>query len=277
MLLPYAALRPSNLVGTREALRLALAGRPKLLHHASTLSVFVATDHGTGLFRESDHLDAATKVHGGYAATKWAAEALLRSTGLDSIVHYRLGLVTGDSRTGRASATDFLALFLRGIARLGAVPRRALAGLAVDVTPVDHAAAAMAALSLAVHAGAAPRTFHIANPQSLSLAALVETTVAAGVRLAVLDDAAWAAHLAARGAPAAADEAAARLALCRCLPAADAFARHRSLDLFQATATRFATDAADAVLAGHDLRCPAPDRALLRRYLDQVFAASRAP
>ncbi|HTE18245.1 MAG TPA: non-ribosomal peptide synthetase, partial [Armatimonadota bacterium] len=164
-LLPYAALEPVNVGGTREALRLLSEGRPKRLHYASTLSVFVASDRNRGRMEERDHLERTEVVYGGYAQTKWAAEHLLRASegAAGPIAFYRLGLLTGDPVTGRAAPADFLSMFFRGVAELGCVPERAGAALRVDVTPVDYAARAMAHLSLSAEDGLS--TFHIASPR----------------------------------------------------------------------------------------------------------------
>ncbi len=138
---PYRALRAANVDGTARVLELAAAGRAEV-HHASTLSVFVGSDRAPGVLRESDALETAGRLHGGYAQSKWAAEWLAREAGASV---YRFGLLTGDTRTGRAPPRDWLTWFLRGLARVGAVPRLDRE-LRVDITPIDHASRAFAAL-----------------------------------------------------------------------------------------------------------------------------------
>ncbi len=265
----YDALRASNVLGTREVLRLLCTGRRKRLHYASTLSVFVATDRNTGLLAEADDLASTGWVYGGYAQSKWAAEYLLRSAGgeVGQVRFYRLGLITGDATTGYCSPTDFLSLFCKGLAALGCVPRRA-EELRLDVTPVDFAAAAMAHLSLHAAGAGAPSTFHIANSRSLSLGELLDALRAHGIAVAAVSDAEWRGRLAefgdsARGAP----EAAAYLALCRALPGGSAFARQRTLDLFQATGVEFGMKNTLGGLAGSGIACPPPSGTLLRTYL----------
>jgi nucleoside-diphosphate-sugar epimerase len=143
MVLPYARLRQDNVLGTREVLRFLSAGRGKRLHYASTLSVFVATDRDHGRLREADDLSETKTVYGGYAQTKWAAERLLRRADnrFGPVDYYRLGLITGDSKSGRTSGNDLLTMFLRGIVHIGGLPESADGGLMFDVTPVDYAAA----------------------------------------------------------------------------------------------------------------------------------------
>jgi thioester reductase-like protein len=265
MVLPYAELRTDNVLGTREVLRLLATGRRKALHYASTLSVFVATDRNSGLLEETDGLDQTEYVYGGYAQSKWAAEHLLRSAGgAGPVAYYRLGLIAGDSRTGRCSPTDFLALFCRGLAALGGVPEGA-GDLRLDVTPVDFAAAALAHLSLHAAEGG-PSTFHIANPRSLTLRELVAALRSFGLPLATIPAGEWLRK------PAGADESAAYLALCRRLPGGGAFERQRTMDLFQATGVAFGTTNTRAGLTGSGIVCPPPDERLLRTYLRWIFA-----
>jgi thioester reductase-like protein len=271
LVLPYASLRPANVLGTREVLRFVASGRGKRLHYASTLSVFVAGDRNRGLLREDDALTETRWVYGGYAQSKWAAEWLLRVAG-GPTAYYRLGLITGDSRTGRAAANDFLTLFLRGLSRLGCVPRTEGVDLSLDVTPVDFAAAALAHLSLEPAAAIDGATFHLANPRSLALGELVDAVRAFGVPLEEVSAERWQERLGElQGRDP--DAAAACLALCRLLPGgAESFNRCRTMDLFQATGVTFGMDAALAGLAGSGLACPPPGPELLHKYVAHALA-----
>src|SRR5262249_5166679 len=147
LVLPYSVLRPANVLGTHEVLHFLGTGRCKRLHYASTLSVFVASDRNRGQLLESDRLTDTRWVYGGYAQSKWAAEWLRRAAegAAGPVAHYRLGLITGDSRTGQAPGRDFLTLFLRGLVGLDGVPALETE-LFLDITPVDFAAAALAHL-----------------------------------------------------------------------------------------------------------------------------------
>jgi thioester reductase-like protein len=173
--LPYSTLRSANLLGTTEVLRFVQRGRPKRLHYASTLSVFVDTDRNTGSAMEADDLTATKWVRGGYAQTKWAAERLVQMSGVPASI-YRLGLITGDTVSGKMPGRDELSLFLRSLAVAGEYP--ADVNPLIDITPVDYAAAAMAQLSLG-ECG----TFHIANPRPASLADIVAAMSDNGVSL----------------------------------------------------------------------------------------------
>ncbi len=268
----YEQLRPVNLGGTGEILRLMAAGRPKHLHYASTLSVFVSTDRNTGRMEEGDDLSETGWVYGGYGQSKWAAEHLVRLArpALRSVTVYRLGLITGDTRTGYAPERDQLGLFLRGLARLGCVPEAVRSDLRVDITPVDYAAAAMAHLSL----GADPRpgltTFHIAHPTGATAEDLICAARDSGVPLERVGEAEWRARVARHGSTAGAEAiSTAFLSLCRSAEGDAAFQRQRTLDLFQSTGAEFAVDNTQAALAGSGIRCPPVTPELLQLYARQ--------
>jgi thioester reductase-like protein len=74
--LDYDALRPHNVEGTRELLRLACTGPWKDFHHISTTFVFGWTV--TATLRESDGNDEMASLDFGYSQTKWVAEQLVR-------------------------------------------------------------------------------------------------------------------------------------------------------------------------------------------------------
>jgi thioester reductase-like protein len=245
---PYASLRPANVAGTQRVLELAARTHARV-HHASTLGVFVGSDRTPGMLHESDALETAERIHGGYAQSKWAAEWLAREAGATI---YRFGLLTGDTRTGRAPPRDWLTWFLRGLAQLGAAPR--IGELRVDITPIDHAAAAFASLILDGSDG----TFHIANRTSATLADLVRALRrAVTLEEVALDD--WPSIVAAAEL-AAPEAAAAVLGLCR---GADSYARVRACDVFQASAHSFDTTRVDNAFG----TCPPPDDDLLDRYV----------
>ncbi len=269
LLLPYDRLRPDNVLGTAEILRLAADGPPKRLHHVSTLSVFVATDRNAGVLLESDRLEKTGRVFGGYAQSKWAAEWLVHRAGSAAV--YRPGLITGDSRSGKAAVNDFLALFLCGLSRLGCYPDRDADALFLDVTPVDYAAAALVHLSLTVE----ETTYHLAGGR-WSLADLVAGLSRQGVALNAVSLDSWQRRLAALEHldP---QSAAACLALCRGFADRDNFARYRTMDLFQATGVTFDTRNTGRGLAGSGIPCPEATPELLDRYIRHTFPPQTPP
>lgn len=272
---PFETLRATNLGGTAEVLRLVRTGRPKHVHYVSTLSVFVATDRNAGPLHEDDDLSQTAVVYGGYAQSKWAAEVLVRECldPGDPVSIYRLGLITGDTRTGYVPRHDQLSLFLRGLAELGCYPAELGDRLRVDITPVDYAAAAL--MQLSRRAPLSPReTFHIASPRGATLGALAQAVRRAGVLLEEVSHGEWQRRWAALGSDRRSEAVStACVSLCRGLGDTAGFARQRTLDLFQATDTEFGREHTRAGLAESGLQCPEATSELLDLYVQCALRA----
>jgi len=266
----YAEMRGANLVGTREVVRLMASGRTKVMHYASTLSVFVATDKNSGRLLESDDLQNTGYIYGGYAQTKWAAEMFLRRLNGEAgpVTYHRFGLVTGDSVSGRDADNDFLALFVQGIISLGAAPENT-EDVSVDITPIDFAARAMVALSFDAMRTGLFDTYHIANSESLSLSRLLNCIISEGVELKLLPTIEFQKLLLSRVAMLGAVESAACLALCRI--AGDDFELFRTMDLFQATNVVFDMRNTKSILQPLNIVCPPPSDQLIKIYLDHML------
>ncbi len=231
--LPWDCLRAANLDCLPELVRFCQHGRPKSLHFASTLSVFVSTDF-RGKARCDDDLGAQRTIFGGYAQTKWAADRWLqRQRGPIHI--YRYGLLVGDER-------DYLRRFARGLRGLGGCPCGP--EIFLDLTPIEFAAAATVRL-----ARRGPGTFHLAAPTPTSLRqiqrelGLPQLSPEEFFELRPED----------------ADQAAAQLALCRLHPDPAYFELNRGLDLFQRTEVDFEVSDLEGFPAMNSIR--------LREYL----------
>lgn len=127
-----------NVIGTREAIRLAATGIAKPLHHVSTVSVFSplrTTDDL--LILEDEQIEQDMKVFGGYPQSKWLAERLVFNAieaGLDAHI-YRPGLITGASTSGAWNKEDFLWRIMQGSLQADMIPnlKRVENFLPVDV------------------------------------------------------------------------------------------------------------------------------------------------
>lgn len=226
----WDAHAPVNVAGTAALAR--LAGDEVAFHHVSTLSVFTETDRAEGRHDERAAPDPGALAYGGYAQTKVAAEAIARALrGRRAVTTvFRLGLLVTDS------PRDQLAMTVRGLARVGAVPAGARA-LRLDTTPVAHAAAAIATLALAAERGRHDDVHHISSLEGSTLGDLAEALRVAGRELLEVPPGAWADR--ARGLIADPDVAMAYLSLGR---AHGERARFRGFDLFQATGADFAVE-----------------------------------
>ncbi|MCX4390152.1 amino acid adenylation domain-containing protein [Micromonospora peucetia] len=139
-LFDYRAHRAANVLGTAELLRLCLTGRPKPLHHVSTLGVLdsEAARHPQPL-PETYAPALAVGPTSGYSRSKWVAERYLdeaRRRGA-TITVLRLGEVMPAADDGHPNPRALTHLLLAACHRLRMRPD---APVLSDWTPVDWAA-----------------------------------------------------------------------------------------------------------------------------------------
>jgi amino acid adenylation domain-containing protein/thioester reductase-like protein len=101
----YAMAKPANVDATRDLLRLATDGRPKLINYISTLGVFGSTSGDEiRVVTEDSPIDRERHPSSeGYAASKWVSEKMFMTAGERGIACniFRLGLVWADAQQGR--------------------------------------------------------------------------------------------------------------------------------------------------------------------------------
>ena len=175
---PYSLLRETNVLGTREIIRLACQQQPKPLHFTSTLSVLpFAPLPGQSKLYETDPLERYPVPVGGYNRTKWVAEQLVaqvRDRGLPVTI-YRPGPISGHSQTGAFNANDFLYHLMQGYVQLGIAPQ---GEMPLDILPVDYISRAIVHLSQ--QSTSLGKTFHLIHPQPVSSDVLFTACHAAG-------------------------------------------------------------------------------------------------
>jgi thioester reductase-like protein len=258
LVLPYEALRPPNVNGTREILRLSCRGDfATPTHIVSTFTVqTTATNRGVLVTEDAPLPDCDSLLYG-YSQSKWVAERMVgeaRLRGLPVSI-YRPGHITGDSRTGASNTGDLLHTMALTCLRLGAAPLR---DAEFDVSPVDYVARAMVALSRqpALLGG----TFHLTNPRPLQtrdfagwmkdLNLGVETVPVQHWREKLLD-------------------LAEKTSSAELRPLADILAPQAlSEDTAKSVHPRFDCQKTLAALEGTGIVCPPADTALLSTYLD---------
>jgi thioester reductase-like protein len=138
----YAALRASNVEGTRALLAFASEREGRALHHVSTISV--TTPDGD----ESSIEPVERALYGsGYGLSKWVSEILVRraaSEGVPVTIH-RPGLIVGHSARGVGNRDDFVHRYLSACARLGVhLDEDSL----LDMTPADYVARAIVTVAM---------------------------------------------------------------------------------------------------------------------------------
>ncbi|MEU9481741.1 thioester reductase domain-containing protein [Streptomyces sp. NPDC048191] len=129
----YPSLRRSNVLGALALAELAAAGRPKPLHHVSSIAVF--NQVGITSMGEDDPLAHIERLVSGYDQSKWAAEVALRRARDRGLVvtALRPGGIGGHTKTGAYNAQDLSSGLISAFGRFRTVP----AFRYLNAAPVD--------------------------------------------------------------------------------------------------------------------------------------------
>ena len=146
----YEMLKPANVHGTLEAIKLCSVGKAK---HFTFVSSTAVLDHDHFVFEserivaaggegvsEDDNLSGSrTGLGTGYGQSKWVSEYLSREAGRRGLSGciVRPGYVLGDSRSGVTNTDDFLIRMLKGCIQLETRPN---INNTVNMVPVNHVA-----------------------------------------------------------------------------------------------------------------------------------------
>jgi myxalamid-type nonribosomal peptide synthetase MxaA len=252
---PYQTLKPANVLGTAEVLRLACDGSVKPVHFVSTTYVFDRFSYPAGTdFAEDMEPIHALETTFGYTQTKWVSEHLVREAGRRGlpVYIYRCGRVAGHSRTGACQTYDFVWQVVKVGIEMGVAP---VIDMSLDITPVDYVVAAMVHISrLREFVGS---IFHLVSDAPVREIDFVTWLENYGYQVERASFAEWCRRVVLRAAELA-DQTAGALApfLSGTLP----------LDRFPAGG--YLHHNVDHALAGTRITCPPIDDQLLRTYFD---------
>jgi amino acid adenylation domain-containing protein/thioester reductase-like protein len=160
-----------NIRAVEALIRFASIGRPKTLHHMSTLAVAGVNLAPKPIAFTEDTLAYGQEFQNHYERSKFSAEVLVRDfqrAGGAGFI-YRAGDVSGHSGSGRFqrnAADNRLVQFLKAIVRQGELPT-SIEG-EVAFSPVDSVAAAI--LAIARSPESQPATYHVDSQASIPLA-----------------------------------------------------------------------------------------------------------
>ena len=181
---PYSSLKASNVWGTQELLRLATTNglvktKVKPVHYISTNGIFpihkeaydtdtTSTDSIIVAQEDVDLATVGTQLKEGYAQTKWVAErmcTIAESRGLPVSI-FRPGNMAGSSTLkGSQNESDLNYLLLQGMLELQCSPDQDCGDAwALDMTPVDYAAQAVAHLVVQAPSRAMGQRLHLQTP-----------------------------------------------------------------------------------------------------------------
>lgn len=184
----YDVLKPSNVLGTKEVIRLASTIKLKPMHFISSVAVFPPKVNHNGKILESDPLPDWRDLPGGYGQTKWVAEKLVMAAahrGLPVRI-YRPEMVVGDSTTGVCNTRDFVPRMIIGCVQLCAAPdTNALVGM----VPVDYVSRAIIHLSQQKNGWS--EVFHLVHPCRISASESASIFDTAGYRIDILPYTEW--------------------------------------------------------------------------------------
>ncbi|MCJ1350098.1 MAG: large subunit of alpha-aminoadipate reductase [Icmadophila ericetorum] len=158
---PYSKLKPSNVHGTIEMLRLCSVGKSKRFSFISSTSV-LDNEHyiriskksleegGKGVSEIDDLEGSSTGLSTGYGQSKWVSEHLVREAGRRGLrgTIVRPGYILGDSESGVTNTDDFLVRLLKGCIQLSSRP---LITNTINMVPVDYVAQVITASTLTPH------------------------------------------------------------------------------------------------------------------------------
>jgi epothilone polyketide synthase E len=159
----YEELKASHVEGTREVLALASLGRPKAVHHVSSVVVFDAAPHRGRTLDEDVRPTATEGIRLPYAQCKWVTEALVWSAGDRGIpvTVYRPSFIGGASAEGAWNTADFLCRMLKYAVDEGCLPGDL--DVEIDMSPVDYVARSIVHLSR--QPSSVGRAFHLQSPR----------------------------------------------------------------------------------------------------------------
>jgi thioester reductase-like protein len=191
----YADLRAANVLGTLEAVQLAMQGGAALCL-VSTIDVVSARVPSSGSVdaapTETATLDRPEALPTPYAQTKWVAEEIVREAqrrGLrGSIV--RPGALLGSRELGAMPPGSVMGAMIAGLVELGACFAAEFFELP-QLCAVDEAARGIVRLAFEDARLGAPRVHHLVHPRPIALAQLAEWIRGFGYPLHEIDYAAW--------------------------------------------------------------------------------------
>lgn len=159
---PYSALKPTNVLGTQEILRLASQTKTKPVHYISTIAVFESPAYWGKVVTESDPLTHSQGMKLAYSQSKWVAEKILMIASERGIpvTIYRPPFISGHSQTGAWYKDDVICRTIKGCIQM-----QSMTDITdrLDLAPVDYLSQSIVYLSQ--QKDSLGKAFHLNNPQ----------------------------------------------------------------------------------------------------------------
>lgn len=177
---PYSALKPTNVLGTQEILRLASRGKTKPVHYISTIAVFGSSAYGGKVVTEADPLAHSQGMKLAYSQSKWVAEKLVmlaRDRGIPVTI-YRPPFISGHSQTGAWYKDDVVCRTIKGCIQMGSMTDITDT---LDLAPVDYLSQSIVYLSQ--QKDSLGKAFHLNNPHPISWKELTDFISSLGYQI----------------------------------------------------------------------------------------------
>ncbi|HEY9768531.1 MAG TPA: thioester reductase domain-containing protein [Coleofasciculaceae cyanobacterium] len=189
---PYERLKPINVLGTQEVLRLASLVKLKPVHYISSVAVFESTAYRGKIVTESERLLASDGIYLGYSQSKWVAEqlAVIASDRGIPVTIYRPPFISGHSKTGLWNSDDIICRIIKGSIQIGFIPNL---DYYLDMSSVDYVCQSIVYLSRQKKASG--KTFHLNNAHPLHLSQLTNKIASLGYSIQQVDYPKWLALL----------------------------------------------------------------------------------
>jgi NAD(P)-dependent dehydrogenase (short-subunit alcohol dehydrogenase family) len=160
----------ANVEGTKHVIEFANAHEVGRFHHISSIAVAGNYD---GVFQE-DMFDEGQKLPHHYHRTKYESERLVREGVETKTLVFRPGIVVGHSETGEMDKIDGPYYFFKLLQKLRHAlpewfPLAGPEGGQTNIVPVDFVARAMDHISHLSDADLPSDTFHLVNPEPMSV------------------------------------------------------------------------------------------------------------
>lgn len=188
--LSYEQLKPINVNGTQELLRLAEELQVPFVY-ISTLRLF-DTRFDSIPITELEKVDEKATTYAGYSRSKWIAEKLITNAGKRGMPYMivRPGLICGDDLLGIPNINDAIARFVKGCVEIGLAP---ISELQVNLTPIDYVVRGL--LALLLHPDSNAKVFHLVNDKATMCNDIVLALKQTGYPLELLPYADWVSQL----------------------------------------------------------------------------------
>ncbi len=195
----YSVMKPVNVEGTLEIIRLASAIKSKPLHFVSSLAKLAQTvadpakiaDASTTINYKSAYDSEYIRRNSfniGYHQSKWVADELVLEASFKGlpITIYRPSLIAGDSTSGNWNTEDYICQLIKGCISIGAAPYQ---DAIFDFCPVDYISKAM------VYLASKPESygtgFLLKNPKPISWIDFISWFSVNGYKIDIVSPEKW--------------------------------------------------------------------------------------